>query len=84
MHMDARVIKVAGFKSEVKLPPRPFDIIEHHMHISHGPCRRRSIGPLPSCLSLRGCVSVSVTVRLEPEAREKPGDIIRRKICNAE
>ena len=49
MHMDTRVIKVADFKSEVKWPPRSFDVLEHHMPISHGPCRRRSIGPLPSC-----------------------------------
>ena len=25
------------------------EIIQHHMPISHCPCRRRSIGPLPSC-----------------------------------
>ena len=25
------------------------EVIEHHMPISHSPCRRRSIGPLPSC-----------------------------------
>ena len=49
MHMDTRVIKVADFKSEVKGPPRLFDVIQHHMPISRSPCRRRSIGPLPSC-----------------------------------
>ena len=25
---------------------------KHHMPISHSPCRRRSKGPLPSCLSI--------------------------------
>ena len=25
------------------------EIIQYHMPISHCPCRRRSIGPLPSC-----------------------------------
>ena len=49
MHMDTRVIKVADFKSEVKRPPRQFDVIEHHMPISHSPSCRRSIEPLPSC-----------------------------------
>ena len=28
------------------------EVIEHHMPISHSPCRRRSKGPLPSCSSL--------------------------------
>ena len=49
MHIDTTVMKIADFKSEVKLPPKLFDVIEHHMSISHSPCRRRSIGPLPSC-----------------------------------
>ena len=49
MNMDTRVIKVADFKFEVKRPPKPFDVMEHHMPISHSPCRRRYIGPLPSC-----------------------------------
>ena len=26
------------------------EVIEHHKPISHSPCRRRYIGPLPSCL----------------------------------
>ena len=30
------------------------EVIEHHMPISHSPCRRRSIGPLPSCFFTRG------------------------------
>ena len=25
------------------------EVIEHHMSISYSPCRRRSIGPFPSC-----------------------------------
>ena len=25
------------------------EVIKHHMPISHSPCRRRYIGPLPSC-----------------------------------
>ena len=25
------------------------EVIEHHRPISHSPCPRRSIGPLPSC-----------------------------------
>ena len=49
MHMDTRVLKLADFKSEVKRPPRQFDVIEHHMPISHSPSCRRSIEPLPSC-----------------------------------
>ena len=49
MHMDTRVIKVADFKSEVKRPPRQFDVIEHHMPISHSPSCLRSIEQLPSC-----------------------------------
>ena len=43
MHMDTRVFKVADFKSGV------IEVIQHHMPISHSPCRRRYIGPLPSC-----------------------------------
>ena len=27
------------------------EVIKHHMPIYHSPCRRRYIGPLPSCLS---------------------------------
>ena len=30
------------------------EVIEHHMPISHSPCRRRSKGPLPSCSPLSG------------------------------
>ena len=43
MHMDTRVFKVADFKSGV------IEVIQHHMPISHSPCRRRYKGPLPSC-----------------------------------
>ena len=25
------------------------EVVEHRMPISHSPCQRRSIGPLPSC-----------------------------------
>ena len=39
MHIDSKVMEV----------------IQHHMHISHSPCRRRSKGPLPSCYT-RGIV----------------------------
>ena len=28
------------------------EVIEHHRPISHSPCRRRSIGPLPSCFMI--------------------------------
>ena len=34
MHIDSKVMEVI--------------FIEHHMPISHSPCRRRSKGPLPS------------------------------------
>ena len=37
------VKEVSGFNSEA---------LQHHSVIFHGPCRRRSIGPLPSCLLL--------------------------------
>ena len=51
MYTDTRVIQVVDFKSEVKWPPMLVDVIEHHLPISHSPCRRRSIGQMPSCLS---------------------------------
>ena len=28
------------------------EVIKHHMPISHSPCRRRYIGPLPSCCNM--------------------------------
>ena len=62
VHMNTRVIKVADFKFEVKWPPRPFDVIEHHMPISHSPCRRRYIGPLPSCSWNRDCLSIRAVI----------------------
>ena len=67
MHMDTSVIKVADFKSDLRsydlhyclehMASHKFilviEVIEHHMSISHRPCRRRSIGPLPSCFVAR-------------------------------
>ena len=40
--MTSKVIWIAIFTGLI-------DIIQHHKPISHCPCRRRSIGPLPSC-----------------------------------
>ena len=55
MHMDARVIKVADFKSEVIRPPRSYGgchglggLWRQDAQGIQG-CRRRFIGPLPSC-----------------------------------
>ena len=48
MHMDTRVIKVIW--SDVFTGV--IEVIQHHMPISHSPCRRRYIGPLPSCYVL--------------------------------
>ena len=71
MHMDLRVIKVVDFKSEV------IKEIEHHMPISHFPCCRRSIGPLPSCSLSRQYLSA------EQEKRQcqhhKPTLSVRQK-----
>ena len=41
--MTSKVIWIAIFTGLI-------EIIQHHKLISHCPCRRRSIGPLPSCL----------------------------------
>ena len=37
----------------IHVDSKVMEVIEHHMPISHSPCRRRSKGPLPSGFGLR-------------------------------
>ena len=47
--------------------------MQHHMPISHSPCRRRSKGPLPSC-SIPSCL-LGVGLFLPPHSQELLTDI---------
>ena len=54
------------------------EVIEHHRPISHSPCRRRSIGPLPSC-----CYSTStlcLPIEVGKDWNDTEGKHIAKKI----
>ena len=45
---DATKMAILG---NMHIDSKVMEVIEHQMPISHSPCRRRSKGPLPSCLT---------------------------------
>ena len=49
--MASETTKMAAI-GNMQMDNKDIEFIEHHMPISHSPCRRRSIGPLPSCFFL--------------------------------
>ena len=48
--MASKTTKMA-LLGNMSIDSKVMEVIEHHMPISHSPCRRRSKGPLPSCCS---------------------------------
>ena len=66
VHMDTRVIwsQMTSMVILSDILTGVIEVIQHHMPISHSPCRRRYIGPLPSCYN-RGKDIKSATGQLE-------------------
>ena len=71
MHMDSRVIKVAGFESDVNMDLwgcfETAKDSEATIIWTWSPCRPKSIGPLPSCLSYLyvGHFSLAIAMALQ-------------------
>ena len=61
MSSNAISMTVIGNMGNIYIDTKVIEVMEHHMLIFHGPCRRRSIGPLPSCYypGLRNLIRVS-------------------------
>ena len=50
MSSNAISMTVIGNMGNIYIDTKVIEVMEHQMLIFHRPCRRRSIGPLPSCL----------------------------------